>query len=50
MDMGKLIEAIKNLTAPAPQGDSALRRRIRELEEQNQELREKLLYRGPLMF
>ena len=48
--MTKFIDAIKKLTAPAPQDDDALRRRIRQLETENRELREKLLYRGPWMF
>lgn len=48
--MTRIIEAIKKLTAPAPQDDNALRRRIRQLEAENQELREKLVYRGPWMF
>jgi hypothetical protein len=48
--MTKLIEAIRNLTAAAPQEDDALRRRVRQLEAENQELREKLAYRGPWMF
>jgi hypothetical protein len=52
MAMAKLFNAIKNPTA-APQptdDDNALRRRVRELEVENQELREKLAWRGPWMF
>jgi hypothetical protein len=45
--MTKLIDVIRKLTAPAPQDDNALRRRIRQLETENEELREKLVYRGP---
>jgi hypothetical protein len=49
--MAKLFNAIKNLAAgPQPVDDNALRRRVRELEAQNQELREKLSWRGPWMF
>jgi hypothetical protein len=49
--MAKLFNAIKNLTAaPQPMDDNALRRRVRELEAQNQELREKLAWRSPWMF
>jgi hypothetical protein len=49
--MTKLFNAIKNLAAgPQPVDDNALRRRVRELEAQNQELREKLAWRGPWMF
>jgi hypothetical protein len=49
--MAKLFNAIKNLTAaPQPTGDNALRRRVRELEAENRELREKLAWRGPWMF
>jgi hypothetical protein len=49
--MAKLFNAIKNLTsAPQPMNDNALRRRVRELEAENQELREKLVWRGPWMF
>jgi type VI protein secretion system component VasF len=49
--MAKLFNAIKNLTvAPQPMDDNALRRRVRELEAENQELREKLVWRGPWMF
>ena len=49
--MVKLFSAIKNLAA-APQllDDNALRRRIRELEAENETLREKLAWRGPWMF
>ena len=51
MAMAKLFNAIKNLTAaPQPMDDNALRRRICELEAENQELREKLAWRGPWMF
>ena len=45
--MIRIIEAIKKLTAPVPQDDNALRRRIRQLETENEELRGKLAYRGP---
>jgi hypothetical protein len=48
--MTRIIEAIKMLTTLAPQDDKALRRRIRQLEAENQELREKLVYRGPWIF
>jgi hypothetical protein len=49
--MTKLFNAIKNLAAgPQPVDDNALRRRVRELEAENQELREKLAWRGPWMF
>lgn len=49
--MAKLLNAIKNLTAARqPLDDNALRRRIRELEAENQELREKLVWRGPWVF
>jgi hypothetical protein len=49
--MAKLFNAIKNLAAGSqPVDDNALRRRVRELEAQNQELREKLAWRGPWMF
>jgi hypothetical protein len=49
--MAKLFNAIKNLAAgPQPVDDNALRRRVRELEAQNEELREKLAWRGPWMF
>lgn len=49
--MAKLFNAIKNLTvAPQPKDDNALRRKICELEAENQELREKLAWRGPWMF
>ena len=51
MAMAKLFNAIKNLTAaPRPVDDDALRRRVRDLEAENQELREKLAWRGPWMF
>jgi hypothetical protein len=49
--MAKLFNAIRTLTVGAePTDDNALRRRIRQLEVENQELREKLVYRGPWMF
>ena len=51
MAMSKLFNAIKNLTAASqPVDDNALRRRVCELEAENQELREKLAWRGPWMF
>jgi hypothetical protein len=49
--MAKLFSAIKNLTAaPQAMDDNAMRRRIRELETENETLREKLAWRGPWMF
>jgi hypothetical protein len=49
--MSELVRFFKTLTAsPAPMDDNALRRRIRELESENRELREKLAFRGPWMF
>jgi hypothetical protein len=49
--MAKLFNAIKNLTAAAqPLDNDMLRRRIRELEVENETLREKLVWRGPWMF
>jgi hypothetical protein len=51
MAMAKLFNVIKNLTAtPQPTDDNALCRKVRELEAENQELREKLAWRGPWMF
>jgi hypothetical protein len=49
--MAKIINLMKKL-APlfAPVDGNALRRRIRELEFNNQELREKPVWRGPWMF
>ena len=47
--MAKLFNAIKNLTADSqPMDDNAMRRRIRELEAENETLREKLAWRGPV--
>jgi hypothetical protein len=49
--MSEIVGFFKKLTAfPAPMDDNALRRRIRELESENRELREKLAFRGPWMF
>lgn len=49
--MVKLLSAIKRIAvAPQPLDDDALRRRIRELEAENETLREKLAWRGPWMF
>jgi hypothetical protein len=49
--MAKLLSAIKNLTAASqPLDDNAPRRRIRELEAENETLGEKLAWRGPWMF
>ena len=49
--MANLFNVIKNLTvAPQPMDDNALRRKVSELEAENQELREKLAWRGPWMF
>ena len=48
--MTRIFNAIKQLAGPTePQADDALRRRIRQLETENQELREKLVWRGPWM-
>ena len=49
--MAKLFNAIKNHLTAAPQAvdDNAMRRRIRELEAENETLREKLAWRGPWM-
>lgn len=49
--MSKILSALMRLAGPSiPQDDSQLRRRIRQLEAENEELREKLAYRGPWMF
>ena len=49
--MAKLFNAIRNLAAARqPMDDGALHRRIRELEAENETLREKLAWRGPWMF
>jgi hypothetical protein len=49
--MTKLFNAIVNFTAAAqPLDDNALRRRVRELEAENETLRQKLAWRGPWMF
>jgi hypothetical protein len=49
--MSGIIGFFKTSTLSAtPMEDNALRRRIRELESENRELREKLAFRGPWMF
>jgi hypothetical protein len=49
--MSKIISLFRKFTqCPAPMDENALRRRVRELEFENQELREKLVWRGPWMF
>ena len=49
--MAKLFNAIKNLTAAQEAVDEdAMRRRIRELEAENEVLRDKLVWCGPWMF
>jgi len=49
--MAKLFKATRNLTAaPQPLDDNAPRRRVHELEAENETLREKLAWREPSMF
>jgi hypothetical protein len=49
--MSEIASFLKRFTSsPPPMDDNALRRRIRELESENQQLREKLVFRGPWMF
>ena len=49
--MSKIFSALKRLTGPSIfEDDNSVRRRIRQLEAENEELREKLAYRGPWMF
>jgi hypothetical protein len=49
--MARLFNAIRNLAAePQLLDDNVLRRRIRELEAENESLREKLAWRGPWLF
>jgi hypothetical protein len=49
--MSEIASFLKRFTSsPAPMDDNALRRRIRELESENRQLREKLVFHGPWMF
>ena len=49
--MTRILKAIRHLAGLVePETKDALRRRIRQLEAENQELRERLVWRGPWMF
>ncbi|MDI4238473.1 hypothetical protein OZ411_37345 [Bradyrhizobium sp. Arg237L] len=49
--MSKIFSALKRLAGSSIlEDDKSVRRRIRQLEAENEELREKLAYRRPWMF